>query len=55
MVSSLIVGYDCPLFAGVFHSVSATAGSSLTAASALVDGEASVVLNWYGGWHHGRK
>ena len=30
-------------------------GSSVTAAEAIVSGRHSVVVNWFGGWHHGKR
>ena len=48
-------GYDCPIFPGVYEYMCAIAGSSLAAADILVKGEVDVAINWYGGWHHGKK
>ena len=31
------------------------AGDSLAMATCLVREEARVAINWYGGWHHGKK
>ena len=49
------VGYDCPPFTGLFEYVSCVAGASLAMATCLVREEALVAVNWYGGWHHGKK
>lgn len=48
-------GYDCPLIYGIFDYVSAVVGSSITAARSLINGSASVAINWYGGWHHAQR
>eukprot|EP00127_Corallochytrium_limacisporum_P003211 Clim_evm60s147 gene=Clim_evmTU60s147 len=43
---------DCPLFTGVADFASYAAGSSLSAARALLHGQVDVAINWFGGWHH---
>lgn len=50
-----LAGYDCPPFANVFEYVSCIAGASLSLADCLMREEAQVAINWYGGWHHGKK
>ena len=49
------IGYDCPPFTGLFEYVSCVARASLAMATCLVREEARVAINWYGGWHHGKK
>ena len=49
------VGYDCPLFEGIYDYASSMAGASLAAAQCLAEGVAKVAINWYGGWHHAMK
>ena len=49
------VGYDCPLFEGIYDYASFMAGASLAAAQCLARGVAKVAINWYGGWHHAMK
>ena len=47
--------YDCPLFKGIYDYCSVMAGASITAASCLLQRNATVAINWYGGWHHAGK
>eukprot|EP00092_Neocalanus_flemingeri_P032497 GFUD01035344.1.p1 GENE.GFUD01035344.1~~GFUD01035344.1.p1 ORF type:complete len:395 (+),score=158.33 GFUD01035344.1:106-1185(+) len=49
------LGYDCPLHPSLLSWCLTTAGGSLTAASCLVGGQARVVVNWGGGWHHAQR
>lgn len=51
----LYAGYDCPLFPGLYDYVCEVGGASLTSADLLLSGEASTVINWYGGWHHAKR
>ena len=51
----LHAGYDCPLFEGIYDYACSMAGASLAAAQCLVQGEAKIAINWYGGWHHAMK
>lgn len=60
-LSDFGLSYDCPVFDGLAEYVQHIAGASLTAANILVsakknssDGR-SVVINWYGGRHHGNR
>ncbi|XP_065907648.1 histone deacetylase 8-like [Dysidea avara] len=46
------IAYDCPLFKGVYDYCSLVGGASITAAKCLLQKEATVAINWYGGWHH---
>lgn len=49
------LGYDCPPLDGIYDYCSAIAGSTLTAARALVRNEVEIAINWCGGWHHGQR
>lgn len=52
---SSATGYDCPLFEGVFEYVAGVGGASLAMADKLIEGSCQVAINWYGGWHHGKR
>jgi acetoin utilization protein AcuC len=43
---------DCPLFADMFDYVSLAAGGSVTGAKLILSGEATIVFNPSGGFHH---
>lgn len=43
------------MFEDVFETVSAIAGGTITAAEVLKSGQANVVINWQGGWHHAQR
>lgn len=45
---------DCPLFPGMYDYVRLAAGGTLTGARLILRGEASVVFNPSGGFHHAR-
>lgn len=49
------LGYDCPVFPGLFSYVCYVTGASLTMADCLIFNKSRVAINWYGGWHHGKK
>ncbi|XP_070568100.1 histone deacetylase 8-like [Ptychodera flava] len=49
------MGYDCPSMPGVYDLVGAVAGATLQAAKCLLNGTATVAINWCGGWHHTRR
>ena len=49
------LGYDCPLFTGCYDYACDVGGAGLTSADLLLKGEARVVINWYGGWHHAKR
>ncbi|XP_063237898.1 histone deacetylase 8-like [Bacillus rossius redtenbacheri] len=49
------LGYDCPLFDRLYDFARIVVGSSVSAAKLLVDGSASVAINWCGGWHHAQR
>lgn len=49
------LAYDCPPFQMIHRTISYLAGASLGAARALVEGRCSLAINWFGGWHHGRR
>lgn len=48
-------GFDCPGFEGLFNFCKLAAGSSIDAADLIIAGEGDVVINWSGGFHHGKK
>ncbi|KXJ23746.1 histone deacetylase 8 [Exaiptasia diaphana] len=49
------LGYDCPMFEDIYDCVSAIAGGTIAAAEVLKNGQASVAINWQGGWHHAQR
>ncbi|XP_066992065.2 histone deacetylase 8 isoform X2 [Anabrus simplex] len=49
------LGYDCPLLERLYNYVELIAGASISAAEALVDGSATIAINWCGGWHHAQR
>lgn len=49
------LSYDCPPFPRLYETVSYLAASSVAGVQALIHGQCDVVLNWFGGWHHGRS
>ena len=49
------LGYDCPSQDHLLDWCLAVAGGSVTAARLLVSGQARVVINWAGGWHHAHR
>lgn len=55
LLSIVLIGYDCPLFPGLYSYISSISSATVTMAKQLVTGETDVAINWYGGWHHGKK
>lgn len=49
------LAYDCPPFPRLHRTVAYLAGASTSAARALAEGKCTIALNWFGGWHHGRR
>ncbi|KAM3581542.1 histone deacetylase (class I) Clr6 [Umbelopsis sp. WA50703] len=49
------IGYDCPIFDGIFEFSSISAGGSISAANKLTHGDADIAINWAGGLHHAKK
>lgn len=49
------IGYDCPFIENLFEFCSNIGGASLTAAHLLNSGTFRYAVNWYGGWHHGKR
>nr|XP_027197933.1 histone deacetylase 8-like isoform X1 [Dermatophagoides pteronyssinus] len=49
------INYDCPPFADLFKTIGYLAASSIAAANAIITKQFSIVLNWFGGWHHGHR
>lgn len=49
------IGYDSPIFDGLYEFCQISAGASISAAQALNDGSADIAINWAGGLHHARR
>ena len=49
------LAYDCPAMNNMYTFVREVVGSTLTALNALHLGHVSTAINWFGGWHHGKK
>jgi len=49
------LGYDCPVHPNLLSWVLSIAGGTLSAAECLLKQEASVAINWAGGWHHAQR
>ena len=47
--------FDCPGFEGLFDFCRLAAGGSIDAADLIIAGEGDIVINWSGGFHHGKK
>jgi len=43
------------MFEDVYECVSAIAGGTIAAAEVLKTGQASIAINWNGGWHHAQR
>ncbi|VDB99541.1 unnamed protein product [Peniophora sp. CBMAI 1063] len=50
-----LVGYDNPVFDGIFEFCSISAGGTLAAAKAISSGHADIGINWAGGLHHAKR
>jgi len=50
-----VAGYDCPAHPGVYNYTAHVSGATLQAAQCLIHETADVAINWFGGWHHGKK
>jgi histone deacetylase 1/2 len=46
---------DCPGFEGLYDFCKLAAGGSIDAADLIIAGEGDIVINWSGGYHHGKK
>ena len=46
---------DCPVFENMFEFSQICAGASIDCAQALNQGDADIVINWSGGFHHAKK
>lgn len=49
------LGYDCPLIENVYEHCCSIAGASITAAHLINLDKFKYVVNWFGGWHHGKR
>ena len=49
------VGFDSPVFDGLFDFCQSSAGGSISAARHLNAGNADIAINWAGGLHHAKK
>lgn len=49
------LAYDCPAMSNMSTFVKEVVGSTLTALNALHLGRVSIAINWFGGWHHGKR
>ncbi|XP_018025313.1 histone deacetylase 8-like [Hyalella azteca] len=49
------LGFDCPALPMLWSLVCHVAGGSMAAARLLTSGQASVAINWCGGWHHAQR
>jgi acetoin utilization deacetylase AcuC-like enzyme len=50
-----VIGYDCAVHHGVYDYTCIVSGASIQAAQSLNNHAANIAINWYGGWHHGKK
>jgi histone deacetylase 1/2 len=46
---------ECPGFEGLYDFCKLAAGGSIDAADLIIAGEGDIVINWSGGYHHGKK
>ncbi|XP_052245187.1 histone deacetylase 8-like isoform X2 [Dreissena polymorpha] len=49
------LSYDCPAHPGVYDYASLVTGATIQAAECLMNKTADIAINWFGGWHHGKK
>ncbi|RFU28588.1 hypothetical protein B7463_g7749, partial [Scytalidium lignicola] len=49
------IGWDCPVFDGLFDFCSISTGGSLEAAARLARNKCDIAINWAGGLHHAKK
>lgn len=49
------LGYDCFPIPHLYTTISYLAASSISAAKAIINKQCHMVVNWFGGWHHGFK
>jgi histone deacetylase 1/2 len=47
--------FDCPGFEGLYNFCQLAAGGSIDAADLIITGQADIVINWAGGFHHAKK
>lgn len=49
------MGFDCPIFDGLYDFCQLYAGGTMEAARKLCSGQATIAINWSGGLHHAKK
>lgn len=49
------LGYDCPVWEGIYDYCKIVAGGTLAACYDLCMKQSDIVINWFGGWHHAQK
>lgn len=49
------LSYDCPLLEKNYDLIKCLAGGSISAVKLLCADKCKVVINWFGGWHHGQR
>ncbi|XP_054169246.1 histone deacetylase 8-like [Oppia nitens] len=49
------IGYDCPPIPQLYQLMTHIAGSSISAADAIIQKRCDIVINWFGGWHHSHR
>lgn len=54
-LSEFGLSYDCPLLEKNYNLIKCLAGGSLSAAKLLCANKCEIVINWFGGWHHGQR
>ncbi|XP_055380509.1 histone deacetylase 8-like [Condylostylus longicornis] len=48
------LGFDCPIWFGLYDYCKEIAGSTISACEEIVNGR-KIVINWFGGWHHAQR
>ena len=49
------LGYDCPIFETVYSLAKSAVSGTLSCVETLLKSEATVTINWCGGWHHAQR
>ena len=49
------LGYDCPIFDTVYSLAKSAVSGTLSCVDTLMREEATVAINWCGGWHHAQR
>ena len=55
LIDKFDIGFDSPVFEGLFEFCQISAGGSISGAQILNDGHADIAINWAGGLHHAKK